>query len=100
MFCLRHLCRCGSTVSLWQALYSFVLHDGASALLVGDVPCIALGHSLTEGAAHHPYFGSPRVLEDLSLLPGYEAGVVSLAPEFIIRDVTTGDVTALRSPVL
>lgn len=83
-----------------EALYSFVLHDGASALLVGDVPCIALGHSLTEGAAHHPYFGSPRVLEDLSLLPGYEAGVVSLAPEFIIRDVTTGDVTALRSPVL
>merc|ERR1719444_756597 len=36
-------------------IVSFIVR-GAPALLVEDVPCVALGHGLQAGAAGHPFF--------------------------------------------
>lgn len=79
------------------AVFSLVLH-GAPDLLVGGVPCVALGHGLEEGAAKHPYFGSARAVEDLAALPGYGSGAVELEPGFV-RDPETGLVCGLHQPV-
>lgn len=82
--------------SACEAVYSFVLR-GAPDLLVGGTPCAALAHGMEDGAARHPYFGSPQVLEDLALLPGYEVGFVDLPPGCAIRDPATGLVCGLRA---
>jgi len=79
-----------------EAVYSFVLR-GAPSLLVGGVPCVALGHGLQEGAAKHPYFGSSRVLEDVAALPGFQDGLIDLSPGCAVRDPETGLVCGLRS---
>lgn len=73
-----------------EAVYSFVL-SGGSALLVGSMPCVAMGHGLEEGAAGHPYFSSrERVLEDLLRFPGFVQGQVDLSPRCVHRDPETG----------
>mmetsp|Transcript_45237 Transcript_45237/g.113785 ORF Transcript_45237/g.113785 Transcript_45237/m.113785 type:complete len:692 (-) Transcript_45237:228-2303(-) len=78
-----------------EAVYSLVL-SGAPAALVDSVPCVALGHGLSEGAAAHPYLGSPRVLEDLQALPGFVSGRVELFPEDVVRDPETGLICGLQ----
>jgi len=72
-----------------EAVYSLVLR-GAPDVIIGDTPCVALGHGLEEGAAKHPYFGSQRVLDDLAALPGFGAGLVDLPPDWACRDPVTG----------
>jgi len=79
-----------------EAVYSFALR-GAPSLVVGGVRCVALGHGLREGAAEHAYFGSEAVLRDLAALPGYEQGLVELAPGCVVRDPETGIVCGLRA---
>jgi hypothetical protein len=81
-----------------DAIYSFVL-QGAPALLVGGLPCVAMGHGLEEGAAQHAYFGTDCVLRDLALFPGYQRGHVELPLGCAIRDAGTGHVYRLRAPV-
>jgi len=79
-----------------EAVYSFVL-GGSPDLLVGGVPCIALGHGVEEGVAKHPYFGTDRVLQDLAALPGYALGLVDLPPGSVSRDSETGLVCGLQA---
>jgi len=83
------------------AVYSFMLReeDRGAALLVGGVPCAALGHGAEEGCARHPFFGSQRrVLEDLSRFPGFAAGLVDLTRGSVVRDPGTGLVSGLLPP--
>lgn len=80
-----------------EAVYSIVL-GGASAVLCGDFPCIALGHGIQEGAARHPYFSSKKAIEDVAKLPGFHQGLVELAPGCIVRDADTGLVCGLSQP--
>lgn len=80
-----------------DAVYTVVL-DGGDALLADNVFCATLGHSLTEGAALHDYFGSPRVVQDLMFFPGFEKGLVDLGPRSAVRDPCTGRVCALMAP--
>jgi len=79
-----------------EAVYSFVLR-AAPSLVVGGLRCIALGHGIQDGAAKHAYFGSDRVLEDLAAMPGYQRGLVELAPGCVVRDPETGRVCGLRA---
>jgi len=86
---------CPRLVRPCRAVFSFVL-AGAPALLVGGVPCIALGHGLKEGAARHPYFGTQHVLEDLARLPGFGTGLVEMGEGTVaMRDSRTGLVCGL-----
>jgi len=76
-----------------QAVCSVVL-QGAPALLVGGVPCVALGHGLEEGAARHPYFGTSTVIDDLRGAAGFDSGLVEIQPSQVVRDANTGLVSA------
>lgn len=78
-----------------ESVFSFILQD-APSILVGGVPCVALGHGIEEGAAAHPYFGSERVIEDIAKLDGYESGFVELPAGCAVRDPATGLVCGLR----
>jgi len=79
-----------------EAIYSIVLR-GAPAVVIGDFPCIAWGHGIEDGAARHPYFGSQRAIDDISRLPGFDAGLVDLDLGRAIRDPITGMVSRLLS---
>jgi hypothetical protein len=65
----------------WDA-YSFVL-EGATHMVIEDVPVIALGHGINDIdeaeqiVASHPYF-SAAVLDDIKSAPGFEDGLVDL----------------------
>jgi len=78
-----------------DSIYNLVLM-GAAAIVVGGVPCIALGHGIEEGAAKHPYFGQQQAIEDVAKIPGFEAGLVQLSPGWEVRDQVTGLVCGMR----
>jgi len=81
-----------------EAVFSFLLREGSSSAFVERVPCATLGHGLQEGAARHPFFGSwPAVRADLLRLPGFESGLVDLAPGSARRDPETGLVCSLAA---
>jgi hypothetical protein len=76
-------------------VYTFLLAGNGPALRIGGVPCVALGHGLKTGAAAHPYFGTQRVVDDLSRCKGFSLGFVDLPPGAFQRDPSTGLVCAL-----
>lgn len=74
-----------------EAVFTLLLEEGAGAVLVEGVPCVSLGHGLEEGAARHSFFGSRTAVErDLAKFPGFEDGLVDLAPGDVLRDPATG----------
>jgi len=74
-----------------DAVYSILLKDQGHSLVVGGIPCVALGHGLEEGAAKHAFLGSHhRVAKDLSKFAGFQSGLVDLKLECILRDPDTG----------
>lgn len=58
-------------------------------LTVNDIETITMGHDLTEPVVSHPFFGSSKVLEELSKHPTFESGEVILPEESIKRDINT-----------
>jgi hypothetical protein len=76
-----------------EAVYCFVLR-GACALVVGDTPCIGLGHGLTGAVVGHRYWGTELVLADLAEQRGFEDGRVELLHGWT-RDPDTGLVTGV-----
>merc|ERR1712232_1353317 len=77
-----------------DSVYSFVL-QGFPSMLIGGVSCIGLGHGLGAGAAKHAYFGTELVIRDLSVLPGFAAGRITLTPSSFRRDVVTGFICSI-----
>lgn len=62
------------------------------------IATVTLGHSYTRPAVvSHPYFGSPRVIEDLERLPGFVEGRVTLTGQWL-RDPETGTVCGYEEP--
>jgi len=80
-----------------EAVFSFVLEEGASALFVEGVPCVSLGHGLQDGDVRHHFFGCRAAVErDLAKFPGFEDGLVDLPPGAPLRDPETGLVCGLH----
>ena len=50
--------------------------DGARAgvMMINGVRCVTLGHGISDGVAHHPYFGTGAVIQDLEATWGWRAG--------------------------
>jgi len=71
-------------------LYCFVVRGSAAVAFGDDVAVAALGHGIAEGAAGHPYFGTSRVLDDLSEAPGFAEGRVFLEAGWDLRNPETG----------
>ena len=61
-------------------VYNFVLEPGHPTVLVGGVPCAALGHGLTDPIVAHPYWGTRAVIDDMMSQPGWAEGRVVLSP--------------------
>jgi len=77
-----------------HAVYTFILR-GAPDFLVDGLPCVAMGHSLSVGAARHAYFGTDLVLRDLEQFVGFEHGFVELTSACVVRHPETGLVCRL-----
>jgi len=78
-----------------NAVFSLELR-GAPAFVAAGVPCVTLGHGITEGVAVHPYFGTMQVLEDIRKFPSYSEGLVDLRASCVVRDPMSGLITGLR----
>jgi len=72
-------------------VYNFVLQDGASYVPIGELEAISLGHGITDDpVAQHDYFGTSKVIQDLSKMAGWDQGHVELGPKSAVRDANTG----------
>jgi len=85
-------------------VYNLVLNQGPSAIING-VECITLGHGIKgDEVASHTYFGTTKVIQDLSRQPGWVDGLVVLDTFAIVRDpitnLVTGILTSTPSPAL
>eukprot|EP01125_Pyxidicula_operculata_P002073 TRINITY_DN12025_c0_g1_i1.p1 TRINITY_DN12025_c0_g1~~TRINITY_DN12025_c0_g1_i1.p1 ORF type:complete len:813 (-),score=221.78 TRINITY_DN12025_c0_g1_i1:118-2556(-) len=69
----------GSVVEQYvDAVYDFVL-DSNHSVMINGVEVVTLGHSFTGSPViEHPYFGSYKVIEDLSSMNGWSNGLVHL----------------------
>jgi len=72
------------------AVYSFVVEAGHS-MMIGGVECITLGHGIEhDPVASHPFFGTGKVLAQLTQMEGWERGLVQMLPGRLLRDAATG----------
>ena len=59
-------------------VYNLVLQPGHPTVLVGGIPCAALGHGLDAPVVAHPYWGTDAVIRDLMGREGWSEGRVTL----------------------
>jgi hypothetical protein len=57
-----------------------------------------LAHGVEGDVIGHDYFGTERVVQDLTRLPGWDAGLVTITPEDVMRDPVTTFITGIRIP--
>jgi hypothetical protein len=74
------------------AVYNFVL-DRCHVVMVNGVECVTWAHGLATEGVRHTFYGTGLVLEHLSSLPGYDAGLVHVAG--VTRDAITGQTVGL-----
>lgn len=60
--------------------------------------CIGLGHGFKQGVLKHDYYGTERILKNLSMFEGWEKGKVSLKSYRLVRD-SNGMVNGMDRPV-
>ena len=69
-----------------EAIYSFVL-DQHHIMEINGRNAICLGHNYqNDPVLKHPYFGSDKVLKDLSTMKGWDQGLIELKPNCLIRE--------------
>jgi hypothetical protein len=63
-----------------HAVYSFVLENRESSMIINDVECITLAHGITgDPVASHPYFSTEKIIDDLEKFgSSYSRGLVVL----------------------
>jgi Mg-chelatase subunit ChlD len=74
-----------------NAVYSFVL-DKNHLMTVNGIDTIGLAHGFQEDVAKHEFFGTDRVLEDLSAFEGWSEGTVNISGDNVVRDPITNNV--------
>jgi hypothetical protein len=61
-----------------DSVYTFALETD-HVMIINDIQCVCLGHNFKGPVVGHEYFGSSKVITDLSKMPGWkENGVVEL----------------------
>ncbi|EAR86927.1 von willebrand factor type A (vWA) domain was originally protein (macronuclear) [Tetrahymena thermophila SB210] len=78
-----------------DAVYSFLLEDGHSMSIEG-VECIALAHNISEPVAQHAYYGTHKIVDDLSNLQGFREGYVIVNQQQTKRDKLTHEVIGIQ----
>lgn len=73
-------------------IYNLVL-DTNHNIIAENTVCVTLGHNFNSNfVISHNYFGSHKVIDDLSKMKGYDNGLIYLEGNYIERDVNTGRV--------
>lgn len=71
-------------------IYNLVL-DTNHNIIAENTVCVTLGHNFNSNfVISHSYFGSHKVIDDLSKMKGYEDGLVYLEGNYVKRDTNTG----------
>eukprot|EP01118_Nematostelium_gracile_P010580 TRINITY_DN3664_c0_g1_i1.p1 TRINITY_DN3664_c0_g1~~TRINITY_DN3664_c0_g1_i1.p1 ORF type:complete len:804 (-),score=283.41 TRINITY_DN3664_c0_g1_i1:97-2508(-) len=79
-----------------EAIYTFVLNRSHSMIIDG-MECVTMGHDFQGPVISHPYFGSQKIVSDLSTLRGWKEGLVQLNQDSFVRDEVNGMITGIRS---
>jgi hypothetical protein len=106
-----------------NSVYSLVLEEHCDSskrgfssrndagVIIGGVECATLGHGIQDdvrlietatwtgysNVIWHEYFGSFKVIQDLSSLPGWSDGHIKFSSGCMVRDGTTGRLVAFNS---
>ena len=78
-------------------IYSFAL-DNSHVMIINGIKCITLGHNIIDTVASHDYFGSNKVLEDLTQLQEHKNQKVTITRDFIRKDPLTGLICGIKNP--
>tara|TARA_B110001450_G_scaffold211555_1_gene203183 strand:+ start:508 stop:2769 length:2262 start_codon:yes stop_codon:yes gene_type:complete len=73
-----------------EYIYNLVLQNNHNIIAENTV-CVTLGHNFNSNfVISHSYFGSNKVIDDLSKMQGYQDGLVYLEGDYVERDGKTG----------
>ena len=67
-------------------VYNFVLDD-KHIITINDIKCCTLGHNITDNCViSHPYYGTDKIINDLSLMDGWKEGKITINDNQFIRE--------------
>ena len=69
----------------YNSIFNLILPCGHIPV-ISKTPCITLGHGYTEGILRHPYFGTRKVIDDLSKIKGFQDGHIMIYPNWFKRE--------------
>ena len=71
-------------------IYNLVL-DINHNIIAENTICVTLGHNFVSNyIISHSYFGTNKVIDDLSKMNGYNNGLIYLEGDYAVRDKNTG----------
>jgi len=105
-----------------DAVYSLILEadsrvalenagsHSVSGVVIGEVECATLGHGMEDdlrwvetpewsglcNVIRHEYFGSTKVIQDLSEFPGWSQGRISFSAGCLVRDENSGQLVSFK----
>lgn len=69
-----------------DTIYNFVL-DSKHIITINDIKCCTLGHNFTDNyVITHPYYGTNKIIDDLSLMDGWKEGKITINDNQFIRE--------------
>jgi uncharacterized protein YegL len=69
-----------------DTIYNFVL-DSKHIITINDIKCCTLGHNFTGSRViEHPYYGTDKIINDLSMMNGWEEGKITINDNQFIRE--------------
>jgi hypothetical protein len=67
-------------------VYNFVL-DSKHIITINDIKCCTLGHNITDNCViSHPYYGTDKIINDLSMMDGWKEGKITINDNQFIRE--------------
>lgn len=77
-------------------VYNFVL-DKDHQIYINNILTPTFGHNLQGEVIGHPFFGSDKIINDLSKLHGFNTGLVTIYPSYFKRNPITNLVEKIES---
>jgi hypothetical protein len=69
-----------------DTVYNFVL-DSKHIITINDIKCCTLGHNFTDNCViSHPYYGTDKIINDLSMMNGWKEGKITINDNQFIRE--------------
>lgn len=83
-----------------KSVFSFLLKNRGT-IIINDLESATFANNLHDNdVIEHDYFGTEKVVSDLSGMPGWTTGLVQIEPNCIIRNKTTGYVEKMLPLVM